>query len=141
MSGPESNWQAWVRKAEHDLLNVRNNLAAAEVPWDTVCFHAQQAAEKMLKALLVFHGVQPWKTHDLMALLEECLARDPHVGEVRANCLVLNPYSIDVRYPEPLPEPGQSEGRMAIEAAERVFSAIRRHLPAPHGDAGTEEGP
>lgn len=36
----------WVEKAEHDLLNIDNNLAASHVPWDTVCFHAQQAAEK-----------------------------------------------------------------------------------------------
>ena len=102
---------------------------------------SRQAAEKMLKALLLSHGVQPWKTHDLMALLEECLAREPHVEELRASCLVLNPYSIDVRYPDPLPEPGESEGRMAVEATDRVFSAIRERLPAPHADAGTEEGP
>ncbi len=45
--------RAWVLKAEHDLLNIKNNLAAPEVPWDTVCFHAQQCSEKYLKALLV----------------------------------------------------------------------------------------
>ncbi|MBM4080999.1 MAG: HEPN domain-containing protein, partial [Planctomycetes bacterium] len=53
MSDPEANWADWVGKADNDLLNVRNNLAAERVPWDTVCFHAQQAAEKMLKAFLV----------------------------------------------------------------------------------------
>jgi len=45
--------RAWVLKAEHDLLNIENNLAAQEIPWDTVCFHAQQCGEKYLKALLV----------------------------------------------------------------------------------------
>ena len=49
MSGPETDYRAWMAKAEHDLLNIENNLAAARVPWDTVCFHAQQAAEKLLK--------------------------------------------------------------------------------------------
>ena len=33
----------WLNKAENDLLNVDNNLAAQEVPCDTVCFHCQQA--------------------------------------------------------------------------------------------------
>jgi len=28
--------QAWVSKAENDLLNVQNNLQAQKVPWDTV---------------------------------------------------------------------------------------------------------
>ena len=56
MSRPESNVRAWPRKAEHDVLNIENNLAATEIPWDTVCFHAQQAAEKLLKGFLVSHG-------------------------------------------------------------------------------------
>jgi HEPN domain-containing protein len=48
MNGPEKNYEAWLAKAEHDLLNIENNLAA-QVPWDTVCFHAQQAAEKLFR--------------------------------------------------------------------------------------------
>jgi hypothetical protein len=28
--------RAWVLKAEHDLLNIENNLAARDIPWDTV---------------------------------------------------------------------------------------------------------
>ncbi len=36
-----------IAKAENDLLNIRNNLSAEQVPWDTVCFHAQQAAERV----------------------------------------------------------------------------------------------
>jgi len=31
MSGPESNWSAWLGKAENDLLNMENNLAAARL--------------------------------------------------------------------------------------------------------------
>ena len=140
MSSPESNWHAWVNKAEHDRLNIRNNLAAQEVPWDTVCFHAQQVAEKMLKALLVVHGVQPPKIHDLVALLDECLARDALPDELRSRCLLLNAYPVVVRYPELFPEPGESEGRMAVEAAERVFSAILRRLPAWRAQTGAEDG-
>lgn len=69
MSSPESNFSAWLRKADHDLLNIQNNLAAKDIPWDTVCFHAQQAAEKVLKAFLVARGHDLSKTHDLVALL------------------------------------------------------------------------
>jgi len=41
MSGVDQPTRLWIRKAEADLLNIRNNLAATEIPWDTVCFHAQ----------------------------------------------------------------------------------------------------
>ncbi len=45
----------WIEKARSDLLNADNNLASKEVPYDTVCFHCQQAAEKLLKGYLVAH--------------------------------------------------------------------------------------
>lgn len=41
----------WIAKARNDLLNADNNLASKHVPTDTVCFHCQQAAEKLLKAV------------------------------------------------------------------------------------------
>jgi HEPN domain-containing protein len=76
MSSAESNFLAWLRKANHDLLNIENNLAAKDIPWDTVCFHAQQVAEKVLKAFLVHHRYDLLKTHDLVALLAQCVNID-----------------------------------------------------------------
>lgn len=55
MSDPD-DWRVWLEKADNDLLNIDNNLSATTIPWDTVCFHSQQAAEKLLKALLVSRG-------------------------------------------------------------------------------------
>lgn len=34
----------WIAKAKNDLLDADNNLKADEIPFDTVCFHCQQAA-------------------------------------------------------------------------------------------------
>jgi HEPN domain-containing protein len=45
MSAARSNYGTWLAKAEHDLLNIENNLKASAIPWDTVCFHAQQAGD------------------------------------------------------------------------------------------------
>ncbi len=62
MNAPEANYRSWPRKARNDLLNIENNLQAENVPWDTICFHAQQAAEKLLKAFLVYHERMPART-------------------------------------------------------------------------------
>lgn len=121
--------RAWVLKADHDLLNIENNLAAREIPWDTVCFHAQQCGEKYLKALLVSRHIDPPKIHDLTelyVLLPDGLLADfnPHLLEE------LNPYSIEGRYPgvwEPVEE---REARRAVEAAKTIRQAIRRVLPS-----------
>jgi HEPN domain-containing protein len=136
MKSPESNWRSWVAKAENDLLNVRNNLTADEVPWDTVCFHAQQAAEKMLKALLLHRGVPAPRTHDLAALLEQCVMQDERAEALRGSCLLLNPYSVDARYPAAFPEPDEREARQAVEAARRISDAIVGWLPARRDGGG-----
>ncbi|MGE3977466.1 MAG: HEPN domain-containing protein [Nitrospira sp.] len=121
--------RAWVLKAEHDLLNIDNNLAAQEVPWDTVCFHAQQCAEKYLKALLLSRHVDPPKIHDLTELY--ALLPDGLLVDVDARLLEeLNPYSIEGRYPGVWEPVEQAEALRAVEAARTIRQAIRRILPA-----------
>ena len=59
----------WIAKAEGDFATATRELAATEQPnYDAVCFHAQQCAEKYLKALLIASGVTPPKIHDLAQL-------------------------------------------------------------------------
>lgn len=59
----------WVRKAEHDLEAADRIFSDVEgCPFDTVCFHCQQAAEKYLKCLLTCLGIHAPRTHDLRAL-------------------------------------------------------------------------
>ena len=54
MSAPLEIVNQWVEKAEHDLRNAEHTLTLQEdCPFDTVCYHAQQCAEKYLKAFLI----------------------------------------------------------------------------------------
>ncbi len=47
--------QRWIARAEQDF-GVADHLIAHDAPWlNAVAFHAQQAAEKLLKAVLVRH--------------------------------------------------------------------------------------
>lgn len=140
MRSAESNWPAWVEKADHDLLCIHNNLASARVPWDVVCYHAQQAAEKMLKAFLVSHGQQPRRTHDLVALLQECASLDSGFLQLADDCEALNAFSIDARYPDDLFKAGGTEGRAAVAAAERVVDVLRRRLPPASGSDARDIG-
>lgn len=110
----------WVAKAESDLLNIENNITGARIPWDTLCFHAQQAAEKYLKALLVKHRVTFPRTHDLGALLTLALSIAPQLKSLKEDCDRLTPYGIAVRYPDNLTNIEEAEGREAVEAARRI---------------------
>jgi HEPN domain-containing protein len=58
----------WLRFADDDLASARLHLATSLILPNQGCYHAQQAAEKGLKALLILRSVRFPKTHDLMAL-------------------------------------------------------------------------
>ena len=81
----------WLTKAKNDLLNADNNLTAQEIPCDTVCFHCQQAVEKILKAFLVAHAKPYPITHDLLLILEHILSIEPQAETLRPLLALLNP--------------------------------------------------
>jgi len=129
MKADPTVWRAWMTKAEHDLLDVRNNLKGRQVPWDTVCFHSQQAVEKMLKALLVYHGKPVQKTHDFVSLLADCAHRDASLASLEEACRWLNAYAVDARYPGEIVEPKKAQGMAAANYARAVRRAVLRRLP------------
>jgi HEPN domain-containing protein len=89
----------WFDKAKNDLLDADNNLSADKVPYDTVCFHCQQAAEKLLKGFLVAHGCEYPITHNLFVILDKVIEHDNSAELLRETIALLNPYSVEIRYP------------------------------------------
>src|SRR5271157_4774990 len=89
----------WASKADHDFRNAEYTLTLQEdCPFDTVCFHAQQCAEKYLKALLLAAGAEAPRTHDLRLLLQRLpknLAESFRMEEM----IELNRYAVESRYP------------------------------------------
>jgi HEPN domain-containing protein len=119
----------WVRKAEHDLEAASRIIAVEEgCPFDTVCFHCHQAAEKYMKCLLTCLGIQAPRTHDLKALA--ALIPLTQAFPLRIEDLVLlNPYAVDVRYADDWHEPRSSDARRALALALDVRAAVRHILP------------
>lgn len=117
--------RAWIAKAGSDLLCINNNLHAPTVPWDAVAYHAQQAAEKMLKACLVHKGIEVPRSHDLGRLLGECLTAGIPLAHLAGDCDLLTPYGVAVRYPGDEPEVIESDARAAVEAAYRIVAATQ----------------
>ena len=91
--------------AKEWLSLARNDLAAAKAlqaypsQARNICFHAQQAGEKALKALYVWRGDSPLKTHDLELLLHRLLGTFPRLMQLEEACSVLTLYAVDARYP------------------------------------------
>ncbi len=126
----------WIAKAKEDLLNAEHTLTLREnCPVSTVCFHAQQCAEKYLKALLTCRGIEFPKTHDLVVLVNR-LGRESGLELKMEDVHPLNRYSIEARYPGDWDPIDMREALGAVEKARRVRDAVRNVLPEDvlHGE-------
>lgn len=121
--------RGWVAKAEGDLENARLVLGAGPAgPMDTVAFHAQQCAEKYLKALLCFRREDVPRIHDVEALL----ARTRIWGRVEVTVeesRLLTDYATVTRYPGDYEPVSHEEAGHAVELADRIRAAVREELP------------
>jgi len=111
----------WLRRARSNLSLAVGSRGLAEVVWEDLCFEAQQAAEKAIKAVLVCRGVVFPKTHvisELITLLQQSGLEVP--DRVRESA-VLTPYAILTRYPGFPESISEEDYASAIELAERVY--------------------
>jgi HEPN domain-containing protein/predicted nucleotidyltransferase len=125
--GPESV-RDWLARADEDLRIVEILCAADTPSWSGVAFHAQQAAEKYVKTLIIRRGWRPPRTHDLNEIIDRAHALGYDLPDLRADCGKLQPYAVDVRYPESVPIPTEIAGRAALDASARIIDAARAQL-------------
>jgi HEPN domain-containing protein len=97
---PHHEWEWLTALADDDHQAARAYLAMSISPAIT-CFHAQQAIEKYMKAVLSFHRIRFPFTHDLEELHALLEARNIMVP-VGADALAeLNPFAVKQRYDKP----------------------------------------
>lgn len=119
----------WVSKGEGDYATARRELRARRQPnFDAACFHAQQCAEKYLKALLQERGLPIARTHNLEALGKSLISTHPGWRRLAMNLRTLTAYAVETRYP------GRSAdrdlAREAVALCTGIRTAVRRALRA-----------
>jgi len=123
---PPDSAQAWLRRARSDLALGQAALRVPEALPEDACFHAQQCAEKALKALLVYKKKPFPRTHVLEYLLdllkEAGVAVPPEIDEA----FQLTQYAVETRYPGEWQPVLPEEARTALETAARVLHWVER---------------
>ena len=120
--------RGWLVKGRSDLA-AGNLVADGDGPYDTACFHAQQAMEKALKALLALHEQSIPRTHDLEELQQICLQiiSMPKLAEL--DLTEASDYAVQVRYDLEF-WPSQAVASDALLLAEQVVALVASTLPA-----------
>ncbi|MCC7202484.1 MAG: HEPN domain-containing protein [Nitrospirae bacterium] len=90
---------AWFKKAENDLSTAEHTMTMNDPPYDTVCFHAQQCAEKYIKGFLTFHEIDFPRTHSIEDLVLLCKDISPSLESEIGDIEMLSIYAVEARYP------------------------------------------
>jgi len=118
----------WLVKANRDLEAARILLEELEHDYEAVGFHAQQAAEKYLKALFIRHQVEFPKTHDIRQLLGYLEPLDQTLCKSLMGASDLTVYGVEFRYPGDYPSADKREGSRLLTLAETVSRGVLEHL-------------
>lgn len=110
----------WMRRARSDLALAGITLPP-DVLYSELCFHAQQAVEKSIKAVLIHCVIEFPKAHDigyLMTLLPQEIALPPGAEEI----VGLTGYAVMFRYPGDYADVAEEDYQWALQAAHTVYT-------------------
>lgn len=116
--------QQWITYADEDLRLAKHGLTiSSSCPYRLIAYHAQQCAEKYLKAWLVYKQIDFPYTHNIRSLVQLC------PGEWTAEITdadELTPFAVTTRYPGEDERVTRAQALNAIELAKKVRKVVRR---------------
>lgn len=122
-----SEVRRWLRFAEEDLIAARILLREQQAAPRQVCWLAQQAAEKALKAVFVFLQLDFPRTHNLDRL-RSLLPNGWTTKGIYSDLASLTIWAVEARYPGEWEEATLAEADAALRQAQAIFAAVSDDL-------------
>jgi len=123
----ESNeLEEWIEHAEDDFENAKSGIRRRKLSVYGACFHAQQCAEKYMKAMLVFKGKSFPMTHDLLIINNLLTSAGILTGLPEDDLDTLSKFAVATRYPGS--KPTLEDAKEAIEIAKTIPKFTRAFL-------------
>ena len=92
-----ARYEEWIIRAK-SALELAQSKIIHYIHYEDLCFQTQQAAEKAIKGLLIYFGVEPEFTHNIERLFEELEKYTAIPENIRA-AINLTKYAVLTRYP------------------------------------------
>lgn len=119
----------WLNRARSNLA-IAKNRTEGSVYLEDLCFNAQQAAEKALKAVCIVHHIGYPYIHDLAALITILMKNGVAVPDPVKESAKLTRFAIATRYPHFLPPIQEQEYQRAVAIADRVVTWCEGEITA-----------
>jgi HEPN domain-containing protein len=118
----------WITKADADLATARREPAVEDsANYDAVCFHAQQCAEKYLKAILVEDNLRVPRIHDLEALVNLLSDQYQELQGILRHARILSAMAVEVRYLGMTAD--EDDAAESLKSATAIREAVLAILP------------
>jgi len=116
----------WLKIVDQDLKSAKA-LLKVEL-FSTANYHCQQAAEKALKAYLVFKNYKTIKTHDLVKLIVKCSQFDRTFEKLYDDAEHLNPFATKFRYPTEFDLPDFQDTKKSIQRIQKIVNFVLKKI-------------
>ena len=123
---PPDDPREWLNRARSNLAMAKNRIP--DVYLEDLCFEAQQAAEKAVKAVMISHNVDFPYVHDLALLLSILEEDGETIPDSVRRAARLTPYAVDTRYPGVEQPVSEEKFREAVAIAEAVVRWAEERL-------------
>lgn len=117
----------WYEKADEDILAADVVIEASSKLYDVAAFHAQQGAEKYIKAFLVFCETFPPKVHGIKELIDLAVTFDPSFEKIR-DAESLTKFAIRSRYPNDFDIEDKKEALDIVNKAKDVKGFVKNKI-------------
>lgn len=118
----------WLSFAKEDL-DTANALLRGEYLYNrSICYHCQQAAEKDLKAYIIYLGLPLNKTHNLSKLIDQIKELDIDILKLQSDVEVLTDYIVTARYPDDSEPITDEESKLAFSVSEKINSYVKNKI-------------
>ena len=115
---PPEDPREWMNRARSNLVRAKDRTPGVYL--EDLCFDAQQAAEKAIKAVMIVRGIVFPYTHDLARLLTILESRTERIPDAIRRASQLTLFAAHMRYPSVEEPVSEQEYTEAIEIAEAV---------------------
>ncbi|MDR2086583.1 MAG: HEPN domain-containing protein [Dysgonamonadaceae bacterium] len=119
-------YESWIERAKSSLELAQAKIIR-HIHYEDLCFQLQQAAEKALKGLLIYYGVEPEFTHNIEILLKE-IKNFTDIPKNIKEAVQLTNYAVQTRYPGEYDEITKEEYENSIKIASLCLDWVENKI-------------
>jgi len=118
----------WQKRAKSNIAFAKISTISQEILYEDLCYNAQQAIEKALKALCIAHEIIFPRTYDIAYLMELLDVKGITMPVKLESARILTDYAVETRYPGDYEPVDEMDYLKAVKIAEEIVDWVKNEI-------------